>query len=183
MTSPVAALACVTAAAAIGCAPPAARTTFLNDVDLTDMTQRMARSFAADPVIGRRGVSSDPWVISMDRVVNHTNQIIPSREKWLYMARLRSRLAVSDLSGQRSLLWVVSPERWPTAPRELDDFEPRLPPTHLLAAEFETLTSTSGAGRSDMYVCSFQLTEIADGRLVWEDFWEVKRAASGLTYD
>ena len=185
MTPPVAALACLAVVVAAGCAPPAAHTTFLNDVDLVDMTDRMAQSFAADPVIGRRSESSDPWIISLDRVVNHTNQIIPSREKWLYVARLRLQLAASDVAGERSFVWVIPPERWPAAPDELpgDERGPRLRPTHLLGAEFQTLTNTSGAGRSDMYVCSFQLTEIAGGRLVWEDWWEVKRAVSGLTYD
>ena len=172
-------------AAAWGCSPPAARTTFLSSVDLVDMTDRMAESFAADAVLGRRTPGSAPWVVSIDRAVNHTNQVMPSREKWLYVARLRALLAGSDLAGSRNIVWVVPPERWPAAPDEVGPGpdSARLPPTHLLAAEFPALTSTSPAGRSDMYVCAYQLTEVRTGRLVWEDRWEVKRAMRGLTYD
>ena len=78
---------------------------------------------------------------------------------------------------------MVPPEQWPAAAEEHENPAPRTPPTHLLAAEFQTLTRTSARGRSDTYVCAFQLTDIEDGRLVWEDLWEVKYAASGLTWD
>ncbi len=167
----------------VSCAAPAARTPFLKSVDVVEMTDRMAESFAGDPVIGARNADNEPWVISIDRVANHTNQIVPSREKWLYVTRLRSRLAQSDLSRRRHVYWVVNPERWPLAVDEIDDVSARMPPTHVLAAEFHSLTNTSAAGRSDMYMCSFQLTDVRDGHLVWEDRWEVKRAVSGLTFD
>ncbi len=168
-----------------GCSPPAVRTTFLGNVDLVDMTDRMAESFANDPVIGRRSDASERWVISIDRVANGTYQVMPPREKWLYVARMRALLDESDLSRRRNIVWVVPPERWPAAAGELDaqDVPGRLSPTHLLSAEFQTLTSTSAAGRSDMYVCAFQLTELEHGRLVWEDLWEIKYAARGVTWD
>ena len=168
------------------CAPPTTRTTFLQSADLVEMTDRMAESFAHDAALGGRRPDGEPWVISVHRVVNHTNQIIPEREKWLYVGRLRARLARSDLSERYNLIWVIPPERWPLVAEDVADEEPyglRMNPTHLLTAEFYALTNTSGRGRSDTYVCSFQLLEIGGGRLVWEDAWEVKRAREGLTYD
>ena len=171
------------AGACIGCSAPEVRTTFLDSVDLVDMTDRMAASFAGDAVIGRRTQASATWVVSIDRVVNHTNQIIPNREKWLYVTRMRALLSESQIGRRRNIVWVVPPERWPAAAGELKSTHRRLRPTHLLAAEFQTLTRTSAAGRSDTYVCAFQLTDIGDGRLVWEDLWEVKYAAQGLTWN
>ncbi len=168
-----------------GCSPPAVRTTFLASVDLVDMTDRMALSFANDSVIGRRTDASERWVISIDRVANGTYQVMPAREKWLYTSRLRALLGESDLARRRNIVWVVPPERWPAAAGELGtaDVPGRLRPTHLLSAEFQTLTSTSVAGRTDMYVCAFQLTELEYGRIVWEDLWEVKYAVRGVTWD
>ncbi len=187
MTRGLAAAAFVLLLAAAGCAAPAARTTFLRSVDLIDMTDRMAQSFARDPVIGRRSPGEEPWVVSVYRVTNHTNQIIPDREKWLYVGRLRAMLARTDLTRQRRIIWVIPPERWPIVAEELGlDEEPyglRMPPTHLLTAEFYALTNTSAEGRSDTYMCSFQLLELKGGTIVWENAWEVKRAVSGLTYD
>lgn len=181
MSRAVLGVACLAACA--GCSAPAAHTTFLRSVDVVDMTDRMAESLAGDEVIGRRTAESERWVVSLDRVSNQTNQIIPSREKWLYMARLRSLLAESEFARRHNIVWVVPPEQWPASGGELDEAGSRLTPTHVLAARFNTLTNTSAAGRSDMYVCSYQLTDLASGRLVWEDWWEVKRVASGLTYD
>ena len=171
------------ASACVGCSAPAVRTTFLDSVDLVNMTNRMAQSFAGDPVIGRRTEASETWVISIDRVVNHTNQIIPDREKWLYVTRMRAQLAESDIARRRNIVWVVPPERWPAAAGELQSRHRRLPPTHLLAAEFQTLTQTSAAGRSDTYVCACQLTDIGDGRPGWEDLWGVKYAVRGVTWE
>ena len=181
-----------------GCvSPPQARTTFLTSADLVEMTDRMARSFTRDEIIASRSSSDEPWVISIYRVVNHTNQIMPERERWMYIGRLRALLAQcrlemtlanqTDVSQQRSLIWIVPPERWPMIAQELGaDHEPyglRMNPTHQLTAEFHTLTNTSAAGRSDAYLCSFQLIDLRSGSIVWEDSWEVKRAVRGLTFD
>jgi len=166
---------------------PKVRTTFLNSVDLVSMTDRMAESFALDDVISARNATEDPWVISINRVSNHTNQIIPERERWLYMARLRSRLAQSEIAKERSLIWVVPPDRWMAVADELSDpHEPaelRMTPTHQLTADFYTLTNSTGQGRSDAYLCSFQLFQLQTGAIVWEDAWEVKHWAKGRTYD
>lgn len=175
-----------------GCAapPPQARTTFLTGVDLVEMTDRMAVSFAGDHAIGARTPETERWVISFDRIINRTNQIIPDREKWLYIARLRALLAQSTLAADRNILWIMPPERWAEVRAEVaPDMPPdvpeafRLPPTHLMTAEFLALTSTSGAGRSDTYVTSWQLIDLRSGIMVWEDLWEMKRARDGLTYD
>ncbi len=171
-----------------GCGgPPKVKTTFLRGVDLVDMTDQMAQSFARSDTIGPRRSNAEPWVISLYRVVNHTNQVIPENEKWLYLARLRSQLAASDVARQRNLLWVIPPERWAIVAEEHPDRpEPyglRLNPTHLLTAEFRALTQTSARGRSDAYHCAFELLDIESGIIVWEDHWEVKRALSGQTWD
>ncbi len=165
--------------------PPVARTTFLNSVDLVEMTDRMAQSFAAHEAIANRTPHSAPWVISMNRIENHTNPIIPDREKWLYVARLRALLDRSDLAREASIIWIIPPERWAPLQDELGPEPPvlRLPPTHQLTGEFTALTNTSGRGRSDMYLAAYQLFELQTGRLIWEDRWEVKRAVEGRTYD
>ncbi len=181
-----------TGAVLAGCGggPPTARTTFLNSVDLVHMTDRMAESFAQDETIRASTDTDDPWVISIYRVVNHTNQIMPERERWLYIGRLRSLLSQTDLMRDRRIVWVVPPERWPLIVEELgpeygptDPSMMRRSPTHLLTAEFNALTQTHARGRSDAYLCAFQLVDLESGRIVWEDAWEVKRAVSGLMFD
>lgn len=167
--------------------PPRIQTTFLQSVDLVDMTDRMAESFVRDPIISARTTSEERWVISISRVVNHTNQLIPDNQKWLYVGRLRASLAQTDVSKQRSLIWVIPPERWPIVARELgvseEPYGLRMNPTHQLTAEFHTLTNTSAMVRSDAYLCSYQLVDLRSGTITWEDSWEVKRVETGLSYD
>lgn len=169
------------------CAPPKVQTSFLRSVDLVDMTTIMAQSFARTPVIAQRSPDSPRWIISVDKVVNNTNQIIPENEKWAYIGRLRAQLAQTRISQEKNLVWVVPPERWPEIAREIDAaVEPRdlrLPPTHLLTATFSALTTTTGQGRTDAYFCAFQLIDLNSGTLVWEDAWEVKRGVLGRTWD
>lgn len=172
---------------AAGCSAPRVQTTFLGSVDLVDMTDRMGESLTGSAAMIERSASSDPWVVSCSKVANHTNQIIPDGEKWLYLARLRARLAQSRLAQERSIIWIIPAERWPAIAGELgvseEPYGLRLPPTHVLTAEFHALTNTSGQGRTDAYLCSYQLVALGDGAIVWEDKWEVKRAAEGRTYD
>lgn len=167
--------------------PPAPRTTFLNSVDLVAMTDRMAQSFVTDQRIGARTADDAPWVISIFRIANHTNQVIRDGEKWLYVARLRALLAQSDVGRERNIVWVMPPERWQMVADELGASEEpyglRMNPTHQLTAEFHALTNTSAKGRSDAYVCDYQLVNLASGTIVWEGQHEVKRSISGKTYD
>jgi len=132
--------------------PPKVRTTFLGSVDLMAMTDQMAQSFTQDDVINARSEASEPWVVSIYRIVNNTNQVIPEREKWLYINRLRAQLDRSDVAQRRSITWIIPPERWSIIAAETGEPEPyglRLDPTHLLTAEFDALTNTSGRGRTD----------------------------------
>lgn len=175
------------AALAAACSPPKAQTPFLRSVDMVEMTGRMAQSFTATPAIAERTVRSPRWLISIDKVANNTNQIITENQKWAYVGRLRALLTQTKISDQKNLVWIVPPERWPIIAEELRSVgeppELRRPPTHVMGATFDALTNTSGEGRSDAYLCTFQLVELASGALVWEDSWEVKRTVAGKTYD
>lgn len=186
---PIVAIAMIALSAGlVGCgAPPKARTTFLTSVDLVDMTDRMASSFARTPEIARRTPRDRPWVISIARITNHTNQLISDNERWAYIGRMRALLTGAQISDRRALVWIVPPERWPIVASELGVIgEPpdlRRPPTHLMTGEFATLTETAADGRSDAYVCSFQLVDLIAGTIVWEDSWEIVRTERGRTFD
>jgi hypothetical protein len=170
-----------------GCAAPKVKTSFLTSVDLVDMTSQMAESFGASPALVDRTPYSPRWIISIDKIVNNTNQIISENEKWAYIGRLRALLTQTKIADQRNLAWIVPPERWPLVAKELNALgEPpdlRRPPTHVLTGAFDSLTNSSGQGRSDAYLCAFQLVELRSGAVVWEDSWEVKRVVTGTTYD
>src|SRR5688572_28473670 len=81
-----------------GCAAPpepgAAASTFLRSVDLIEMTDKMAQSFASDTLIGNRWSDDQPWVISIFRIVNHQSDHSRAREVALHRALARHVVAV-----------------------------------------------------------------------------------------
>jgi len=151
------------------------------------MINNLSESFAHDEIINSHTVEDQPWVVSISDIVNNTQQVIPESERWLYVARLRSRLAQSDCSARHNIIWVIPPKGIQRVDNENAGSsslaEQRMAPTHLLTGEFVALTITSHTGRADTYICDFQLINLQTGLIVWEDAWEVKRYAVGMTYD
>lgn len=170
-------LLCVAALSLSGCgAPPRINTTALTPADIVNMTDQMAAGLAASPVIASRGPDSEPWVFTLDQVTNRTEQLMDEGERWGTMVRFRAQLAQTMLARERNIRFVLPASQWQRY--ATDEFaaapEARLIPTHALRAEFRSDTTSSVAGRSDFYLCAFQLLDLRDGSLVWEDAYEVK---------
>jgi len=76
---------------------------------------------------------------------------------------------------ERNIAFIVPAERRANVEHEGHTRE-ALKPTHALAATFYGLTTATRSGRTDTYVCAFQLLDLSDDRVRWEDSYEVKRA-------
>ena len=161
-----------------GCSAPRINTTRLGSADLIAMTDGMAESLVASDALAERSPDSPHWVVTLDRVHNRTNEIIPTREKWAFMARLRSQLAQVDTLRERGIRFVLPAERAAALDHSLpgDARADRLAPTHALTATFHALTTATRDARTDTYVCAFQLLDLRNDELIWEDRYEVKRA-------
>lgn len=157
-----------------GCGGPRANTTRLTAVDLVAMTDRMAASLVRASALADRDAASQPWRIAADRVRNNTNDIIPEREKQLFLARLRALLNETDTLRRRNITFVREAEL--SGPR-------RASPTHALTATFHAITHADRQRRSDFYLCAFQLVDLRDESVVWEDRYEVKRSVARSRFD
>ncbi len=159
-----------------GCSAPRVSNTRLGPDDLQAMTDQMVESLLNSRAVAGRSADSDFWIITLDRVSNQTNDVLPLRERWVFMNRLRARLNESDAMRQRNLAFVLSAEAAEALNRrQREVWGRRAVPTHALAATFSALTQFGHTGRSDTYLCAFRLTELASDLLVWEDRYEVKR--------
>jgi hypothetical protein len=163
-----------------GCGDPQIHSTRLGSADLVTMTDQMTASLMGSDSIASRGAASAPWVITMDRVSNQSSDIIPEREKWAFVARLRSQLNHSPALQQRNIRFVLSKH---AAEQVAERYDQRLVPTHALAATFYSITNLGRAARSDAYLCAFQLLDLRDDQLVWEDRYEVKYATVRNRFD
>lgn len=171
-------------AAVAACSPAKTDNTRLQSADMVRMTQRMAISLSASDALASRDADSPLWTLTLDRVSNYTNDIIPAREKWAYMNRVRALLGESTVLQQRNLQFVLSrPWADELEDRHAEAVELRQTPTHALAATFFSLTQYSHAARIDAYLCAFQLIDLSDDRVLWEDSWEVKRGVLRNPFD
>ncbi len=143
------------------------------------MTDQMAADLAAAPAVADRGPESPRWVVTLDQVDNRTEHLMEENERWATMARFRALLSQSRLRTERHIVFVLPANEWARyarggdGPTAADDQRP-LTPTHALRATFLSDTTSSLAGRSDHYLCAFQLVDLRDNALVWEDAYEVR---------
>lgn len=165
------------------CSAPRIQTTRLGSADLVAMTDAMVSSLLAADALAGRDEDSDPWIVTLDRVSNQTNDVMPRRELWAFMARLRSQISQSDELRRRNVQFVVPAEFAKTIGERHDDGAGRARPTHALTATFHALTNRQRTGRTDTYVCAFQLLDLRTDELTWEDSYEVKRAVARGTLD
>ena len=173
-----------------GCGGPALnpdmRNTFLDSHDLVVMTDKMAAAMASDPImtqLAERG----PMTIVLTPLKNKTDQIIPRRQGDIFLHRLRALLTAHE-SLRRKFIFVLNKATYQRlAAREqtetvsLGPDAGRLQPHYALQATFYSDNKVSPEYRSAYYLCTFFLTNIHTGEIIWEGSYETKKAVhSGL---
>ncbi len=158
--------------------------TMLTAQDLVQMTDDMAAKIARDPEVVTAS-NQKPMVIVMGRVQNNTMEIMPHPQSEIYLARVRALLADKQVLRSR-FTFVLNRdmyEQLKTAEgaQGIDLGQPsdRIVPEYMLKAVFNSLTQETEKGRSDYYLCTYQLTRIAppnEGHILWEDKYETKKA-------
>jgi len=158
---------------ASGCfqAPDVLVNTELDDEDLKVMTRQMAESIVRCPDIGVKPV------VVLFRIRNETNQVLGQ----VYLYRLRA-LLVRHGGGRMAFVLSLAAQRQLKAEEgtggEDDGPDPRLRPTLALMGTFYAHTVENVRGRQDYVLCSFQLVHLRTGAILWEDYYDVKRAAT-----
>ena len=175
-----------------GCGGPAISThaynTFLDSNDLVRMTDQMAAAIVSDPIIARI-TEQGPMIIVLTPLKNNTSQIIPTDKGDIFLHRLRALL-----TGQPSLrnrfVFVLNRAAYQrllsetTIPsNELGPREDQLAPQYALQAAFYSDTHVTSNYRSDYYLCTFFLTNITSGQIVWEGSYETKKAQTNSFLD
>lgn len=161
------------------CSAPRVNNTRLGSADLVTMTDMMTVSLLNADALAGRSADSPPWIVTLDRVSNQTNHVIPANEQWAFMARLRAMLAQSDALAARNVRFVMSVDRLDQLgiDRKAGGALGRnTNPTHVLGATFYSATTRTRDGRTDTYLCAFKLLDADDDRVLWEDGYEVKHA-------
>jgi len=169
-----------------GCATPP-RSSRLTVEDFQEVAAAMAQSLRQSEAINDRTLTSDPWMISIDKIQNLTNDIIPISEQWAVMGMLRSSFQMTELWDLHRVAFVIPPEKAQRLRNELQNDPIQLSNdrqvTHTLIATFRSITRATEDHRSDYYYLEFELLPIEGGQPVWIDRFEIKRQAFGSLLD
>jgi PBP1b-binding outer membrane lipoprotein LpoB len=176
----LAALMALLAGCAASTALSSGYNTALDAVDLQTMTDRMARSIAAESRVQDAVVADGKLIVVVQPVENRlTGEVLPGGQAELFTVRVRTLLSKH---APDSFTWVMNRDsfhRLREKERDLDlgPVPDRLQPQYALTARFTSLTDESSARRTAAYLCVYQLTSIRTGAVIWTDKYEVKKTA------
>ena len=154
--------------------------TLLDSVDLVQMTDQMARSIVADPRV-RSAIQSDGALkVVVQPVENRmTAEVLPHGQAEAFTARVRALLSKHD-PGQ--FVWILNKDDfYDLRQKELDvplgPAPEAINPQYALTAIFSSLSDESSRGRTDFYLCTYELTNLQTRTLLWSDAYKVKKSA------
>ena len=154
--------------------------TFLDSVDLQQMTDKMARSIVADPRVQQAIAKDGALKVVVQPVENQlTAEILPRGQAEAFTARVRALLSQRN---PNQFVWILNrDEFYDLRGKELEvplgPSPDAINPQYALTAVFSSLTHETSQGRSDFYVCSYQLSNLQTRNVLWSDSYKVKKSA------
>ena len=159
--------------------------------DYQAMTAKMAQSLRQCDAIAERTPQSEPWVVSFDKVLNLSSEIMTQGEQWGVIAMVRGAQPINSLWEDKRIAFVI-PAQYAINQRGTLDaeradkgFGSERGVTHTITATFRSVTraASDGESRSDLYACEFKMIDLRTGEPVWLDTFEFKRRAQGSIRD
>ncbi len=153
----------------------------LDGVDLQKMTDAMAESIARDPQVQAAIAEQGPMRVVLLPVENYmTGEVLPAGQRHAFVARVRSLLA-KQAPGQ--FIWIANRDAYHYARRmELEGVDPgpdpdAMQPRYALTARFDSLTNVDPRVRSSSYLCAYELIDLENREVLWQDHYELKKTA------
>jgi len=154
--------------------------TLLNGVDLVQMTDQMARSIVADQRVQDAIAKEGSLKIVVQPVENQlTAEILPRGQAEAFTARVRALLSQRN---PQQFVWILNrDEFYDLRNKELDvplgPAPDAINPQYALTAVFSSLSQETSKGRSDFYVCRYELSNLQTRAVLWSDTYKVKKSA------
>ena len=174
---------------ALGCTPQ--RSSRIQVDDYLEMSDAMAQSLRQSDAFAQRSADSTPWVVSFDKVLNLSSEIMPQGEQWYVVASIRAAQPINSLWNDKRVAFVI-PAQYAIDQRGTLDaeradkgFGTERGVTHTITSTFRSVTRVGedGKGRTDVYACEFQMLDLNTNVPVWIDTFEFKRTATGSVRD
>jgi hypothetical protein len=153
----------------------------LNGDDLIKMTDLMAESIAGDSKVQDAIAREGKLAVVVQPVENYLRgEVIPRGPAEAFTGRVRTLLARHDADH---FIWVMNRDAfYDLRQRELEGIDPgpspdAINPQYALTAKFSSLAHVSSKGRTDYYLCVYELTNLHDRTVLWTGSYEVKKQA------
>jgi hypothetical protein len=156
----------------------------MSDLDTT--AAAMAKKLSEAKFLEGRTPDSPKMSIAIMKVENLSSDIITEGEEWSLMEKVRDSLPMVDLGKSRSIVFVIPAEHLRAAKAKgtlPEDAGAGRKPTHEMDATFRSATRSSRLDRTEAYLVEYRITDLSSGELVWDETFEFKRIARGLSYD
>lgn len=189
MTRLAGAVIAVCVLCALGCKTP--QSSRIQVDDYVEMAAAMAQSLRQSDPFVKRSADSDPMIVSFDKVLNLSSEIMTQGEQWGVVAMVRGAQPINSLWDDKRVAFVI-PARYAIDQRGTMDseradkgFGTERGVTHTVTSTFRSVTRVpdDGSGRTDVYACEFQMLDLNTNESVWIDRFEFKRAATGSVRD
>lgn len=153
----------------------------LSGVDLQKMTDAMAESIAGDPQVQAAIAEQGAIRVVLLPVENYmTGEVLPAGQRHAFVARVRGLLA-KQAPGQ--FVWIANRDAYHYARRmELEGVDPgpdpdAMQPRYALTGRFDSLTTVDARARSSSYLCAYELIDLENREVLWQDRYELKKTA------
>ncbi len=155
--------------------------TALSGVDLITMTDQMAMSIAGDPEVQAAIARDGKLTVVVQPVQNFMRgEVLPRGQAEAFTGRIRTLLSKQ---APDQFVWVMNRDAfYSLRKRELDGVDPgpspdAMNPKYALTATFSSLGNETSKSRTNYYLCSYELTNLADRSVLWTDAYEVQKTA------
>ncbi len=170
------------------CAADPSNTTRFSVEDFEEMGAKMAKSLQTCPAIQKRVASDAPWLVSVQKVTNLSSDILTPGEQWYAVKRVQASAPIQKMWESHRIQFVLNAEeaalQTGAQPEEFDaNYAKDRRVTHVITATYRSATRNQSDVRSDLYVCIFEMKELATGISVWSDEFTIKRQAFGSLRD
>lgn len=171
-----------------GCSTP--QSSRIAIVDYQEMAEAMSQSLRQSEAFAQRNADSETWVVSFDKVLNLSSEIMTRGERWGIVSAVREAQPINTLWYDKRVAFVI-PAQYAIDQRGTIDaeradkgFGSERGVTHVITATFRSLNPrVTENARTDQYACEFQMIDLKTNQPVWLDTFEFKRTASGSIRD
>lgn len=185
-----AALSVLTLAFLPACSSPTATrggaSTLFTIADIDEVVEQMAARLASSSFMLQRNPGSEPISLTLTKPVNYTNDVIRDGDRWTLIQNVMNSPTMQTVTRERNVKIIIPREFFDQLQRnsaDARDMNTDRKPTHVMDSTLRTITRSGGDARTDQYECTYAVSALATGEILWQDVFKIKRLAYGVQYN